>query len=241
MNTYNMANNTSRSIKKMVHIVQAELRKKRDLNKATSMQNYLKTKMPMYGLQKPARARIEKLMYDHVEVDSVQMYQECIKALWSLPHREEKYLAIDLALKYKNYIGLESLDLYESMLREDYMWWDFCDPISVNLVGKLALHHDIEPKLHQWITDDNMWIRRMAILAQLKHKTQINSDLMFDFCRQRMHEKEFFIRKAIGWVLREYSKTDPDAVITFLRTEKTHLSGLSYREGVKVLVRQGKM
>jgi 3-methyladenine DNA glycosylase AlkD len=228
-------------IKNMVRVVQRELRGRQDGEKAAYMQGYLKTDMAMYGLQKPARVEVEKIMHAELEVDSVEMYQACIETLWNLPHREEKYLAIDLALKHKKYIGLESLDLFESMVREEYMWWDFCDPISVNLVGRVALEHDLEPRLHQWISDDNMWIRRMAILAPLKHKTKINAVMLISFCRQRMHEKEFFVRKAIGWVLREYSKTEPDAVIEFLRIERSNLSGLSYREGAKVLVRQGKM
>jgi len=230
-----------RMIKNMVRIVQAELRDKQDVEKAAYMQRYLKTDMPMYGLQKPARSQVERLMHNNVVVDSVEMYQACIESLWGLPHREEKYLAIDLALKHQRYIGIESVSLFESMIREEYMWWDFCDPISVNLIGRVALEHNLEPKLHQWISDENMWIRRMAILTQLKHKSMINAELMFDFCRQRMHEKEFFVRKAIGWVLREHSKMDPDAVIEFLTREKSKLSGLSYHEGSKVLVRQGKM
>ena len=230
-----------RMIKEMVASVQAEMRTLQDPDRAVSMQRYLKTEMPMYGLQKAARLEVEKVMHQHVVVDTIEMYQATITSLWQLPHREEKYLAVDLALKHKQFIGLEALDLFESMIREDYMWWDLCDPISVNLIGRIALYHDIEPKLSQWIDDDNMWIRRTAILAQLKHKTKVNADLLFGFCRERMHEKEFFVRKAIGWALREFSKTNPDAVIGFLNQEKTNLSGLSYREGAKVLVRQGKM
>jgi 3-methyladenine DNA glycosylase AlkD len=228
-------------IKDMVVSVQAELRNLQDADRAASMQRYLKTEMPMYGLHKAARLEVEKVMHQHVVVDTIEMYQATIKSLWQLPHREEKYLAIDLALKHKQFIGLEALDLFESMLREDYMWWDLSDPISVNLIGRVAMRHDIESKLSQWIDDDNLWLRRTAILAQLKHKTTVNADLLFGFCRERMHEREFFVRKAIGWALREYSKTNPEAVIAFLNKEKTNLSGLSYREGAKLLVRQGKI
>lgn len=228
-------------IKDMVGLVQAELRNLQDADRAVSMQRYLKTEMPMYGLPRAARLDVEKLMHQHIVVDTIEMYQASITSLWQLPHREEKYLAIDLALRHKQFIGLEALDLFESMMREDYMWWDLCDPISANLIGRVALHHNIEHKLMQWIDDDNMWLRRTAILAQLKHKEKVNADLLFGFCRERMHEKEFFVRKAIGWALREYSKTNPDAVIAFLEQEKTNLSGLSYREGAKVLIRQGKM
>eukprot|EP00542_Grammatophora_oceanica_P016881 CAMPEP_0194040656 /NCGR_PEP_ID=MMETSP0009_2-20130614/12621_1 /TAXON_ID=210454 /ORGANISM="Grammatophora oceanica, Strain CCMP 410" /LENGTH=115 /DNA_ID=CAMNT_0038683855 /DNA_START=548 /DNA_END=895 /DNA_ORIENTATION=+ len=113
------------------------------------------------------------------------------------------------------------------------------------MVGRVALDDDwegrVEPLLRQWIQDDNRWIRRTAILAQLKHKTRTHADVLFDFCEQRMHEKEFFIRKAIGWALREYGKTNPKAVIAFLQKHKKELSPLSYKEGSRILVKLGKM
>jgi 3-methyladenine DNA glycosylase AlkD len=228
-------------VRDMVRLVQTELRKLQNTENAAKMQRYLKTDMPMYGVQKPARLQVEKIMHSNLVVDSFDMYRASIESLWELPHREEKYLAIDLALKHRKFIGLETLDLFESMVRMDYMWWDLCDPISINMVGRIASQHDMEPKLRQWIRDDNMWIRRTAILAQLKHKTGTKADLLFDLCREQMHEKEFFVRKAIGWALREYSKTNAEVVVSFLQKEKGRLSGLSYREGAKVLMRQGRM
>jgi len=245
---------SSKIIKGVVSLARKELRKVRDPSKAEYMQKYLKTDMPMYGLQRPERAAVEKAIYQFVQDKGIveakkkmmipnEIYQGCIQTLWALPNREEKYLAIDFALKYKNNISMENMDLYESMLREDYMWWDFVDPIAVNLVGHVTRSNfeSMENLLRRWIRDDNMWIRRTAILAQLKSKTNTRENMLLEFCRLRMHEKEFFIRKAIGWVLREYSKTSPEAVISFLEEEKPHLSGLSYREGSKVLVKRGLM
>ena len=237
-------------VKKLIKLAQTELRKKEDPAKATIMQGYCKTTMPMYGLQKPDRAAIENMMHALLVEENIEvtppLYRACIQSLWELPHREEKYLAIDFALKYKKLIVWEQLDLYESILREshDIMWWDFVDPIAVNLVGRVALleQQKMEPRLRQWIDDDDhMWLRRTAILAQLKHKKETNADLLLEFCRKRMHEKEFFIRKAIGWVLREYGKTNPDLVVQFLTDEKANLSGLSYREGSRILIKEGRM
>jgi 3-methyladenine DNA glycosylase AlkD len=207
--------------------------------------------MPMYGIQKRQRAVIEKKLYPLFEDDETKntnmdqtLNQTCIQALWKLPHREGKYLAIDMAMHYKECIGLETLDLYEDMIREDYMWWDLLDPIAINLVGGVAHKHwneDMKHRLRRWIQDDNLWIRRTALLAQLKFQQDVDHKLLFDFCRQRMHEKEFFIRKAVGWVLRDYSRFNPDAVIDFLTQEKANLNGLSYREGSKRLVKQARM
>jgi 3-methyladenine DNA glycosylase AlkD len=207
--------------------------------------------MPMYGIQKRQRAVIEKKLYPLFEDDETKntnmdqtLNQTCIQALWKLPHREGKYLAIDMAMHYKECIGLETFDLYEDMIREDYMWWDLLDPIAINLVGGVAHKHwneDMKHRLRRWIQDDNLWIRRTALLAQLKFQQDVDHKLLFDFCRQRMHEKEFFIRKAVGWVLRDYSRFNPDAVIDFLTQEKANLNVLSYREGSKRLVKQARM
>lgn len=241
-------------VKKLRLFVTKELAKVSDPTKAEAMKKYLKTEMPMYGVQKPDRCRIEKRMYrDIIENDktprttsndvSIELYQACIRSLWSIPHREGKYLAIDLAVHYKKCITIESLDLYSSMLREEYMWWDLCDPISITLVGKVTSANGAQMKsiLYDWIDDDNMWIRRAAILAQLKLKDKVDEEMLFEFCRKRMHETEFFIRKAIGWALREYGKTNPTAVVSFLEEEKSNLSDLSYREGSRLLIKGGKM
>jgi 3-methyladenine DNA glycosylase AlkD len=224
----------------MVAFVQTELAAVQNPDKATRMQQYLKTTMSMYGLQNPERAAVEKRLHERFSnVDVCQdSYEACVRGLWDLPHREEKYLAIDFAMKHKEFIGPNSMGLYESMLREDYMWWDLVDPIASTLVGIATLTHPAmkERTLRQWINDDNMWIRRTALIAHLKHKTETDQDMLFKFCRLRMHENEFFIRKAIGWALRQYSYTEPEAVRSFLVQEKSQLSQLSYREGAKVLI-----
>jgi 3-methyladenine DNA glycosylase AlkD len=237
-------------VKELLVFVKKELSKVSDPTKAAEMKKYLKTEMPMYGIQKPKRAVIEKGMYRVIEkgapkpsTKSLELYQACVRSLWSMPHREEKYLAIDLAMHYKKFIAIESMDLYEAMLREEYMWWDLCDPISISLVGEVTLNNmsQMKPILNRWIDDDNMWIRRAAILTQLKLKGRVDEEMLFEFCKKRMHETEFFIRKAIGWALREYGKTNPTAVVAFLEAEKSKMSSLSYREGSRILIKEGKL
>ena len=94
----------------------------------------------------------------------------------------------------------------------------------------------MHPKLDRWIDDRNLWIRRTAILSQLKHKGGTDRDQLFGYCLRRAGEKEFFIRKAIGWALREYAKTEPDAVRAFALEHREQLSGLSFREATKHLL-----
>ena len=111
------------------------------------------------------------------------------------------------------------------------------DDVASNLVGRLLLENRdrIVPVMERWIDDGNMWIRRSALLAHLKHKGATDEATLFDHCLRRAHEPEFFIRKAIGWVLREYAKTAPDAVAGFVLDHREAWSGLTFREATKHL------
>ena len=157
--------------------------------------------------------------------------------MWERPHREEKYCAISLAVDHPEYVTIGSVPLYRRMIREG-AWWDFVDEIAAHLIGKVLLddRERMALKLDRWINDENMWIRRTAILSQLKHKAATDQDRLFGYCLRRADEKEFFIRKAIGWALREYAKTEPDAVRTFALEHRDRLSGLSFREATKHLI-----
>jgi 3-methyladenine DNA glycosylase AlkD len=167
-------------------------------------------------------------------ISSRAEYLAAVKALWERPHREEKYCAIGLAVDYPEYITIGSVPLYRRMVVEG-AWWDFVDDIAIRLVGRVLLEDRsrMHPKLDRWIDDPDMWIRRTAILSQIKHKDRTDQEQLFEYCLSRAHEKEFFIRKAIGWALREYAKTDPDAVREFAVEHRGELSGLSFREATK--------
>lgn len=229
-------------VRRLVAFVQQALQKAANPTKAGAMARYMKTGMPFYGVPRPDLRLIERAMRKQFVHATQREYASNVRALWALPHREEKYLAISLARAGKSFITPASMSLYEQMIREG-AWWDFVDEIAAHLVGKVLLDHRkaTRPVLDRWIDDDEMWIRRTAILSQLTHKYQTDERQLFDYCRSRMDETEFFIRKAIGWALRQYSYTAPDAVRKFLLKHRDRLSGLSYREGAKQLVRTGKM
>jgi 3-methyladenine DNA glycosylase AlkD len=163
-------------------------------------------------------------------------YMAAVRALWTRPHREEKYCAIRLAVDYPQYVTIGSVPLYRQMIIEGG-WWDFVDDIAARLVGNVLLNDRarMHPKLDRWIDDPNMWIRRTAILSQLKHKAATDQDQLFGYSLKRADEKEFFIRKAIGWALREYAKTQPGTVRAFALEHRERLSGLSFREATKHL------
>ena len=229
----------SPTTRELVSFVQRSLARVADPVKAAAMAAYMKTDMPFYGVQKPERAPIARDAVRGYPPGDEGEYRERVLALWSLPHREEKYIALDYA-DQKRFVTPAALPLYERLIREG-AWWDFVDFIASHLVGGALLRHRaaVQPVLDAWIEDRDLWIRRAAILAQLRHKGATDAERLFRYCRMQAHETEFFIRKAIGWALREYSKWNPEAVKAFLTEHRRELSGLSLREGAKHLAARG--
>ena len=222
----------------LARYVTAELRALADPAKAPAMAAYMKTAQAFYGVQTPRRATILRETRDRFVPADKKSYERNVLALWKLPYREERYCAIAYARNHPRFITTSALPLYERMIREG-AWWDFVDDIAVNLVGGVLGNFPAKarPIIERWIDDPDMWIRRTAILAHLKHKKTTDAAQLFEHCLRRAHESEFFIRKAIGWALREYSKTAPRAVGAFLKKNRPRLSKLSFDEGSKHLGR----
>ena len=207
-----------------------------DPERAVGMAAYLKTDMPCYGVPKPARVPIQRAMVGEFPVESRAEYEAGVRELWRLRHREEKYLAIALGRAYPQYITLSSVPLYRRMIVQG-AWWDLVDDIAIHLVGHVLLHqrNRMTPRVAAWVEDPDLWLRRTSLIAQIGHKGATDEVLLFGACRARLAEKEFFIRKAIGWALRSYAATNPDAVRAFVRAHGDAMSGLSYREATKHL------
>jgi 3-methyladenine DNA glycosylase AlkD len=222
------------AIRSCIAYVQSALEAQANPEKAAGMQAYMKTEMPFYGVQKPARAQILRDVKQQWAPGTRSEYEELVTALWELDHREEKYLAQAVAVAFRRYIVTESLPLYERFIDEG-AWWDFVDETATHLIRPLVLHYPeaVWPVVDTWISHENMWRRRTAIICQIGAKERTDTQRLFSFCAARAHETEFFIRKAIGWALREHSKTDPAAVAAFVVTHRGELSGLSYREATK--------
>lgn len=193
-----------------------------------------KNVFPFYGTQRPVLTPIIRQVLKEFPPADRTEYEELVLALWALPHREEKYIAQRVAVGHRQYVTPESLPLYRRFIVEG-AWWDFVDEAATHMVRTLVLEHPVEtwPAVDTWIDHGDMWLRRSAIICQVGAKENTDVDRLFDFCERRTHEKEFFIRKAIGWALREYSKTDPDAVALFVIQHRDDFSGLSYREATK--------
>jgi len=226
------------NIKAMTAHVQKRLGEQADAAKALEMAAYMKTQMPFYGVQKPDRLPIIRELRDNFAPADQKEYEAAVLALWRLKHREEKYMAINYAALFKKFIVPASLPLYEKLIREG-QWWDFVDAISGDLLSKVLLNYPDEarPIIEKYSNDPDFWIRRASLLAHLGHKKQTSHKHLFAYCKKMAHEKEFFIRKAMGWILREYSKVEPERVLKFIRDNKASLSPLTVREGSKYLIK----
>ncbi len=219
-----------------VEFVQVELAGLSDPARSARMAAYMKTDAPFYGVRKPALAPVFREMLARFPVRSRADYTRSVLELWALPHREEKYLAIDLARAYPAYRTIGSMPLYRRLIVEG-AWWDLVDGVAADLVGGVLRDDQTRGSatVRRWIDHPDLWLRRTAIICQLRHRADTDEAMLFDFCLRRAHEREFFIRKAIGWALREYAKTAPEQVRAFVLAHRGRWSGLTFREATKHL------
>jgi 3-methyladenine DNA glycosylase AlkD len=220
----------------MTSFVAAELAAVADRTKAARMAAYMKTDMAFYGVQKADRTRMLREVVRRFPAADRAEYRAQVSALWRRPHREEKYLAIAVARAYPRYVTLSSAPLYRRMIVAG-AWWDLVDDIAIHLIGAVLVRQrsQMTPRVTAWIDDPDLWLRRTSIICQVGKKDDTDESLLFAACSRRMHEKEFFVRKAIGWALRDYARTAPEAVLGFVIEHRDQMSGLSFREASKHL------
>lgn len=200
---------------------------------AVRQEAYMRNQFPFFGLTKAQRTALQKSVFKKYPLHTEQQLCDVLRALWQQPERECKYTAIDLGIMYKKLWTSHFFACIEGLVITD-SWWDTVDHLASNYMGTLLERYpELQDRMLQWINDDYMWKRRVALLYQLKYKKNTNLSILAQFCKLRMHEREFFIAKAIGWILREYSKTDPLWVRAFIEEHKTMLQPLSVREGSK--------
>ncbi len=205
--------------------------------KATQMKAYMKDQFEYLGLPSPLRKELTKTFYSGQGLPQAEQLESIVSACWQMPYREYKYFAMELMVKMKKKVGHDAIHLYERLITEE-SWWDTIDLIAPSLVGYHFMEYPEERTkyLNKWLKSGNIWLQRSCILFQLKYKLDTDTRLLGSIVLKLKDSKEFFIRKAIGWSLREYSKTDPGFVVRFVQTHE--LSGLSHREALKWLERQ---
>ncbi|MCE2982696.1 MAG: DNA alkylation repair protein [Parachlamydia sp.] len=194
---------------------------------------YMRNLFPFYGLPTPLRKALQKPLFKSHPIGNETQLRQLLEDLWMKEQREFQYAALDAAESFRKKASPQILEHYAEMIRKK-SWWDTVDAIAPNLVGPLVAQQPmLVDVMDQWVQDDDLWIRRAALLFQLRWKKQTDSKRLFAYCAKLMHERDFFIRKAIGWALREFSKTDPKAVREFIESHRLQLSPLSIKEGSK--------
>jgi 3-methyladenine DNA glycosylase AlkD len=214
-----------------------------DPDRAARQQAYMKSAMPYRGLSAPElRILLGPILLEH-RVATRTAWEDAVRELWDgATHREEWYAAIAL-LRHRHYRAWVDPDLLPLLrhLVETGAWWDVVDEVAAHLVGGvLATHRPVvTPVVRAWGSEDHLWVRRTAILAQLRHRTATDTVLLADVLGANLegtpYGKEFFVRKAVGWALRAYGDTDPAWVLAYVSQHEDRLSGLSRREALKHL------
>ncbi|MCZ6642540.1 MAG: DNA alkylation repair protein [Gammaproteobacteria bacterium] len=220
-----------------------EFDKEADPERALQQQAYMKSAMPYLGIMMPVLRSAAKSVFKAHPIDDPDSWHDTALAIWrKARYREERYAAIDLVAlpRYRKWLTPDSLPMLEEFIVTG-AWWDYVDGIATRFFGHLLTNYPeaLSPLLWAWAEDENIWRRRTAILAQLKYKTRTDEKLLFHALEASMDEKEFFLEKAIGWALREYSKSCPEVVIDYVEKHGPRLSNLSKREALKVLRKQG--
>ena len=199
---------------------------------AAGQKAYMRDQFDFIGLRAPMRKELQKsLLSKESRPDKAHLHQE-VKQLWSKKEREFQYAGQELAARYWRNVEKDDLQLFEFMT-VNKSWWDTVDFIAANLVGNYFKEFP-DKKVStsmKWVESENIWLQRSALLFQLKYKTDLDTDLLTGLIKALADKKEFFIEKAIGWILREYSKVNPKWVIQFC--EENELSKLSRKEALK--------
>jgi 3-methyladenine DNA glycosylase AlkD len=208
-----------------------------DPARAPGMQAYLKSEMPCLGVAMvPLRAICKSVFAGH-QLGSAEEWRDAVLAIWrGARHREERYAAVELTAdrRARTHQTLETVPMYEELIVTG-AWWDFVDPVAIHRLGPLlaAEPRAMKKTLLAWSRSDDLWKRRSAIICQARRKHDTDLALLYACIEPALGEREFFLNKAIGWALREYSTVDADEVVRYVRAHPAQLSKLSKREALR--------
>ena len=205
--------------------------------RAPAMQAYMKSAMPYLGVSAVPLRQVCKTLFADRSFPSAKAWRDDVLTLWrGAKFREERYAAIELTgvRAARPFQRMDALGMYEEMILSG-AWWDYVDPIASQRLWAILCNDPIPLKrtMLKWSRDDSLWKRRSAILCQLKAKDSTDLKLLYDCIGPSMQSKEFFLRKGIGWALRQYAWTDPAEVRRYVRRNAAALSPLSRREALK--------
>lgn len=208
--------------------VVAALKGAADADRAAGMARYMKDQFEFFGVPAPQRRALQRAVLGRWRPASEDELAEFAQALWAVPQREAQYVAVDVVERSAR---SATLALCETLVVTK-SWWDTVDGLAP-VVGEIVRRDPAAlAALDRWVSDDNLWRARVAIIHQLRFGASTDAARLFRYCSARATDPEFFIRKAIGWALRQYARTDPEAVRSYVAAHP-ELSGLSRREALR--------
>jgi 3-methyladenine DNA glycosylase AlkD len=223
-----------------IDYVHAALAAVSDPEKAAPMQAYMKSSMPYRGVQKPARVAALRPVFRRNRLPDRDTWEATVRLLWDeAVFREDRYAATDLA-RHRTYAEWatdpRSVALYDHMIVSG-AWWDHVDEIAIKLIGPLLrAHPDVVTRvIRRWSRDPDRWRRRASLICQAGLRDATDTGLLAECILANADDPDFFLRKGIGWALREHAKADPAWVHAFVATYRGRLSPLSAREATRNL------
>lgn len=195
---------------------------------------YMRNQFEFYGIKAMERREIQKPFFVKEFLPNKVNLDKIIKSLWEKPQRDYQYFCQELVFKYANQFERKDIALFEYMVTHK-SWWDTVDFIAAKLMGDYFKKYPDQRAAYveKWLNSNNIWLQRSALLFQLKYKENLDTVLLSSIINSLLGSKEFFINKAIGWILREFSKTNPTWVLEF--ADKTPLSNLSKKEALRLI------
>jgi 3-methyladenine DNA glycosylase AlkD len=209
-----------------------------DAERAVGMRAYMRDQFPFLGVSTPIRRQATRASLLNLSKVSGAELLAHVQALWALPEREYTYVGIDALARQVKHLGLEQIEGLLA-LAQQRSWWDSVDGLA-SVVGDVVraarrANPDAQRCMDAALEHPVLWVRRIAMIHQLGWRTETDTLRLYHFARQLAPERDFFIRKAIGWALRDHARHDPEGVRRFLDQESTRLSALSVREAAKHL------
>ncbi|HEY8471623.1 MAG TPA: DNA alkylation repair protein [Natronosporangium sp.] len=207
----------------------------RDPERAVPMAAYMRNQFPFLGIPSPTQKALTRTVLAGLARPTEPDLAAVALACWQRPEREYQYFACGWLRRHARLCGPDFIETARYLLVTK-AWWDTVDALAAHLVGPLvAMHPKLVATTDAWLTDEDRWLVRTAILHQLTFKEATDAARLFRYCAVQAGHPDFFVRKAIGWALREYAKTDPAAVRAFVASQQPRLAPLSVREALKNL------
>jgi 3-methyladenine DNA glycosylase AlkD len=207
----------------------------RDPSAAAPMAAYMRGQFPFLGIPTRARRELSRRVVDGVGTPTEAVLTEVSLACWGLPEREYQYFASDWLRRHARVLSAAFLATARTLVTTR-SWWDTVDALAAHVVGPVVARHPATVStMDEWAASSDLWLARTAILHQLRYAERTDADRLFRYCVSRAGDRDFFVRKAIGWALREHGRTSPEEVRRFVAAQGGHLSPLSVREALKHL------